>query len=182
MTQAQLEAIREKNFYEILNVGREATTDEIRDSYKEIAKLYHPDSNFYAEIIQDPLTAAEEEIFKYITLAYTTLTNTDKRKQYDDSLPKGLRGWEDEDTPWEHRKKESTPYNGAADDPALRSPGSIDLKRFKHPQPKGPEVPVKPKVPSRQNSPKTLLFLCIGLGIAFGLCVSICILLFSQAL
>ena len=84
------------NFYEVLNVAPDASVEQIRESYKEIARIYHPDSNFYSDIISVPLTPEEQEIFKLITSAYNTLVNDEKRAAYDELIPKGLRGWEEE--------------------------------------------------------------------------------------
>ena len=61
------------NPYEILGVGREASNDDIRRAYRELAKKYHPDVN------SD--TRAVETITK-INAAYELFTNPQKRDGY----------------------------------------------------------------------------------------------------
>jgi molecular chaperone DnaJ len=60
------------NYYEILEVSKDATQDEIKKQYRNLAKKYHPDKNPDGEVK-----------FKEITKAYEVLSNPDKRKQYD---------------------------------------------------------------------------------------------------
>lgn len=60
--------------YAILGVKTTATDDEIRKAYRKKALQYHPDKN---------PTATAEEIFKQISKAYETLSDTDKRRTYD---------------------------------------------------------------------------------------------------
>ena len=79
-----------KDFYQILNVERKASVEQIREAYKEIAKIYHPDSNFYAEIIQTQLSPEDLSRFKRITAAYNTLVNPEKRDEYDRTLLQGI--------------------------------------------------------------------------------------------
>ena len=64
-----------KDYYSILNLDRNATTEEIKKSYKKLALLYHPDKN------QGNAEATEK--FKEVSEAYSVLSNDDKRKQYD---------------------------------------------------------------------------------------------------
>ncbi len=60
--------------YQILGVDRDASFDEIKKSYRKLAREYHPDVN------PDPETA---EKFKQITAAYEVLSDPEKRQTYD---------------------------------------------------------------------------------------------------
>lgn len=85
----------EPTHYELLGLDRKATVEQIKEAYRDVARLYHPDSNFYAEIVSDPLSGEELDRFKRITAAYNTLVNERKRAEYDASLPPELAGWEE---------------------------------------------------------------------------------------
>lgn len=78
-----------KNYYELLGVDRTASVDEIKQAFKDIVIVYHPDSNFFSEIVGDTSNSPEEiALFKEITQAYQTLINKDKREEYDKTLAK----------------------------------------------------------------------------------------------
>lgn len=64
-----------RDYYEVLGVPRDASQDEIKKAYRQLAKKYHPDAN-----PNDP-SAAEK--FKEINEAYEVLGDPDKRAQYD---------------------------------------------------------------------------------------------------
>lgn len=68
-------ATQTKDFYRILGVAENATPDEIKKSYRKLAKQYHPDAN--------PNDAAASERFKEVSEAYSVLSDDAKRKQYD---------------------------------------------------------------------------------------------------
>ncbi len=93
-----------RTHYELLGLEPEVSTDEIKEAYRGIARIFHPDSNFYDDIIED--TGPEDsDVFKAITAAYQVLINEEKRRKYDESLPKGLDAWEDSeggDSPHRH--------------------------------------------------------------------------------
>jgi len=64
-----------KDYYEVLGVDRKAGDDEIKKAYRKLAIKYHPDKNN-----NDPASA---EKFKEINEAYSTLSDADKRRSYD---------------------------------------------------------------------------------------------------
>lgn len=65
-------------FYEVLGVSPEATPDEIKTAYRELAKQYHPDRN--------PGNSEAEAKMKEVNEAYSTLSDPQKRQEYDYSL------------------------------------------------------------------------------------------------
>lgn len=64
-----------KDYYEILGVKKEASSDEIKNAYRTLAKKWHPDKN------QNNKEA--EEKFKEISEAYEHLSDKDKKAKYD---------------------------------------------------------------------------------------------------
>ena len=70
----------DKNYYEILEVDRNASPEIIEKAYKTLAKKYHPD-------LQDDIHKKEaEETFKMINEAYETLSNPEQKSLYDQKL------------------------------------------------------------------------------------------------
>jgi molecular chaperone DnaJ len=67
----------EKDFYKVLDVSKSASADEIKKSYRKLARKYHPDANK-----GDPKA---EERFKEISEAYNVLSDEKRRKEYDDA-------------------------------------------------------------------------------------------------
>lgn len=64
-----------RDYYEVLGVKREASEDEIKKSYRNLARKYHPDRN--------PGDKAAEASFKEVQDAYDVLSDKNKRAQYD---------------------------------------------------------------------------------------------------
>jgi DnaJ-class molecular chaperone len=83
----------EKNYYELLGVSRNASTHEIKTAFKELARVFHPDSRFFDEIVGDQKRLEENQLFHLITDAYNTLIDHDKRTTYDEGLPPEIRTW-----------------------------------------------------------------------------------------
>ncbi len=67
-----------KDYYKILNVAKSAKEDEIKKSYRTLAKQWHPDKN--------PNNKKAEDKFKEIAEAYDVLSDSVKRKKFDDFI------------------------------------------------------------------------------------------------
>jgi molecular chaperone DnaJ len=74
------------NYYELLGVGANATVDEIKSAYRQLALKYHPDRN--------PGDKTAEEEFKRVSEAYQVLSDPEKRQLYDLYGPAGLNGFD----------------------------------------------------------------------------------------
>ena|SRR5258708_5137391 len=73
-----------RDYYEVLSVSREATSDEMRKAYRREALKHHPDRN--------PGNASAEAKFKEVTEAYQVLCDENKRRIYDQFGHAGLEG------------------------------------------------------------------------------------------
>jgi molecular chaperone DnaJ len=67
----------EKDYYKTLGVAKGASADEIKKSYRKLARKYHPDAN--------EGDAKAEERFKEISEAYNVLSDEKRRKEYDEA-------------------------------------------------------------------------------------------------
>ena len=66
---------KKRDYYEVLNVGRGSSADEVKKAYRKLALQYHPDRN--------PGDKVAEEKFKEAAEAYAVLSDQEKRAQYD---------------------------------------------------------------------------------------------------
>lgn len=64
-----------RDYYEVLGVGKDASADDIKKAYRQLAKKYHPDLN--------PDNKEAEAKFKEVNEAYEILSDTDKKEKYD---------------------------------------------------------------------------------------------------
>lgn len=71
-------------YYEVLNVSRTASEEEIKKSYRKLAMKYHPDRN--------PGDAEAEQKFKEAAEAYEVLRDPEKRSRYDKFGHAGVTG------------------------------------------------------------------------------------------
>ena len=75
----------EKDFYAVLGVNQDASTDEIKKAYKKLARENHPDLN--------PDDKEAEKRFKDISEASSVLTDVNKRQEYDQVRAMGASGF-----------------------------------------------------------------------------------------
>lgn len=80
----------QQDLYELLGVGRNAMPQEIKKAYFTLAKRYHPDRHFSADM--STMKEKLEALFAAIHDAYTTLADRDKRAQFDRALARGTPG------------------------------------------------------------------------------------------
>jgi len=72
-----------RDYYEVLNVERGASQDEIKKAFRKLAFQYHPDRNKAPDA---------EEKFKEISEAYAVLSDPEKKQQYDMFGHAGISG------------------------------------------------------------------------------------------
>ncbi|WP_210479947.1 DnaJ C-terminal domain-containing protein [Naasia sp. SYSU D00948] len=65
----------DKDFYKVLGVGKDADEASLKKAYRKLARQFHPDSN--------PGNAAAEAKFKEISEAYSVLSDSQQRREYD---------------------------------------------------------------------------------------------------
>ena len=63
------------DYYNVLGINKNATTDEVRKAYRKLARKYHPDLN--------PNNKEAEKKFQEINEANEVLSDPEKRKKYD---------------------------------------------------------------------------------------------------
>ena len=82
------------NYYETLNVSKDATPEEIKKSYRKLVKEHHPDK-----------TGGDDTQFKQISEAYENLSDPVKKQQYDNKS-RGFstfgNGFQDPTNAWQH--------------------------------------------------------------------------------
>ena len=79
---------RERDYYDVLGVSRDADQKNIKDAYHRLAMKWHPDRN------KSPDAEAR---FKEVAKAYAILSNPEKRAQYDTHGFEGVAHFSDED-------------------------------------------------------------------------------------
>jgi molecular chaperone DnaJ len=73
-----------KDYYQVLGVARNASAEEVKKAYRQLALRHHPDRN--------PGSKEDEEKFKEAAEAYSVLADAEKRSVYDRFGHDGLRG------------------------------------------------------------------------------------------
>ena len=78
-----------RDYYEVLGVNRDVSTEQLKRSFKKLARKYHPDVN--------PGNKSAEDRFKEISEAYAVLSDVEKRGKYDTMGHSAFSGG----NPWE---------------------------------------------------------------------------------
>ena len=73
----------QRDYYEVLGVGKSATEQQIKSAYRKLALQYHPDRNKESD---------STEKFKEVNTAYEVIGNPEKRKMYDQFGHAGVSG------------------------------------------------------------------------------------------
>jgi curved DNA-binding protein CbpA len=86
---AEVEAFHDKvgemNYYQILGIGKQATEEDVKKAYFQLARKYHPDR--FSRSLPAGDRVKIEDVFDKITKAYRTLTSRELRKVYDIKTP-----------------------------------------------------------------------------------------------
>ena len=119
-----------KNYYERLNVPRTAPRESIVRAFRDLAALYHPDRH---KVIASQWGVSKqecEEIFHLITQAYNTLSDVQKRAEYDRTLPTEYSAWQKPKTKKRGLQGVLEARNSGCEDPSIQSHVDLqDLRR-----------------------------------------------------
>lgn len=113
------------DYYSVLGVKKDASTDQIKKAYRKLARKYHPDIN--------PGNKEAEEQFKRISAAHEVLSDPEKRKIYDEFGEEGLRAGFDPETERQYRQwRQSGGGRKGAEGPGFEYTYSFDPSSGKY--------------------------------------------------
>ena len=116
-------AVEFKDYYQVLGVPRTASEEEIKRSFRKLARQYHPD-------VAKTKKGAEEK-FKEINEAYEVLSDPAKRKKYDELGPNWKQGAEFRPPPgWQEGAPFSRTQRGRSGDFEFEFGGTTGFSDF----------------------------------------------------
>lgn len=83
--QNKLKRQQSSDYYDILDIDRNASLANIKKAYRQLALIHHPDKNSNAPPNE---ISEQQEIFKTVSVAYEVLSNPQKRAHYDEKQKK----------------------------------------------------------------------------------------------
>src|SRR5476651_1105658 len=105
-------AVQFKDYYQTLGVARTATPEEIKQAFRKLARLYHPD------VAKNKATG--EAKFKEINEAYEVLGDPEKRRRYDELG----ENWQANGAPPPSQGRPRRPVQGGAGAPDFEFDGT----------------------------------------------------------
>jgi DnaJ-class molecular chaperone len=80
--------VDELDYYQILEVPRDAPASQIKNGYHTVSRRYHPDAN---RALRGEVRGCLEQVAKRVTEAYSVLRDARRRQAYDGQLAKNSR-------------------------------------------------------------------------------------------
>ena len=108
-----------KDYYEILGVNQKASAEEIREAYKKLAKAFHPDKHQGDTFFTDK--------FKSLQEAYNILSDTNKRRDYDNQLVSQMNKSAAQSAPSSSSERTSTGESAPPSTSVIDLPTLIDM-------------------------------------------------------
>jgi len=106
--------LRRVTYYDLFGIPQDADRDLIKKVYFRLSKAFHPDRWFRKDV--GPVGDKLEEVFKWVSRAYTVLSSVRKRRGYDRLLEKGYLGeWQIE----ERERSAASPDVSSAEEPQV---------------------------------------------------------------
>ena len=84
---SRLGELRRKDHFEVLGIGRNATAEQLRKAYLDLAKEYHPDKHYSSASAE--VRELASEIYHLVSSAFETLSNAEERRRYLAELAEG---------------------------------------------------------------------------------------------
>ena len=125
----------QRDYYKILGVAKNAKPSEIKKSYRERAKIFHPDANKGSK--------KSENQFKVLSEAYGVLSNTKKRKEYDRERSQNTSSRRNPSKGWGSSGSERWGFGNQESQGRDRRDGPFNQTAAEDPQPHDPNAPTR---------------------------------------